>query len=178
MKPILKDIACIGLVSVQFSGCASTDIPVRIQQVPEGQPTVAQVQQEPTRFDSVLVRWGGTIVSVENLPHATLVEVLSRKLSSKGKPDSDSSGKGRFMVRFSGFLDPEEYPKERLLTVTGRTSGILEKVVGEYPYQYPLVLPESHYLWPKEQPPSYYPYYREPFYNPWYPFGYRHPYYW
>ena len=175
---IIRNLACISLASVLLSGCASTRIPTRIQQAPAGQPAVTEVQQDPARFNDTAVRWGGTIVRVENLPETTYIEVLSRTLSGKGKPDAGSSGKGRFMVRFDGFLDPEEYTKDRLLTVTGRTSGVREKPVGEYLYRYPLVVPDSYYLWSVEQPYSYYPYYRDPFYDPWYPFGYRYPYYW
>lgn len=175
---INKNLAVIGLASVLLSACASTSIPTRIQQAPEGQPTVTEVQQDPVRFNDATVRWGGTIVKVDNLAETTYIEVLARTLSSKGKPDADSSGKGRFMIRFDGFFDPEEYAKDRLLTVTGKTAGIREKPVGEYLYRYPLVIPDSHYLWPVEQPYNYYPFYRDPFYDPWYPFGYRYPYYW
>ena len=172
-----RGAACLLLVSALLSGCASTGAPEAIRQAPAGQPGVSEVQQEPERFVGTTVRWGGTIIKVENRPDTTLIEVLARPLSSKGRPDADAGGEGRFVARFEGFLDPEEYARDRLLTVTGKIAGIRERPVGEYRYRYPLVIPDSFYLWPVEQPASYYPYYPGPFYDPWYPFGYRYPYY-
>ena len=75
----------------------------------------------------------------------------------------------------SGFLDPEENPKGRLLSVTGTLSANVKKRIGEYLYDYPVVDSEARYLWPEEEVYPY-PYYRDPFYYPWYPYGYWHPY--
>ena len=54
------------------------------------------------------------------------------------------------------------------------------RLVGEFPYSYPLVQAQSWYLWPEEsETPDGYPYpvwydpwYRPWYYNPWYPYGY------
>lgn len=72
-----------------------------------------------------------------------------------GKPDIGSRSKGRFLAKLSGFLDPEEYPKGRLLSVTGTLSANIRKPIGKYLYDYPVIEAEARYLWPEEEP--YYP---------------------
>ena len=165
------------LVAV-MAGCAS-NIPELIRKGPAAEIGIPEVQLNPKSFTGSRVRWGGNIVSVENFKTYTLVEVLGRPLSEQGKPDVGSRSKGRFLAKLSGFLDPEEYPKGRLLSVTGTLSANIRKPIGKYLYDYPVIEAEARYLWPEEEPyyPPY-PYYRDPFFHPWYPYGYRYPYWW
>jgi outer membrane lipoprotein len=168
-------LAC-GLI---LSGCAST-VPESIRIAPADDIRVEEAQQAGAQFVDSQVRWGGTIISVKNQANETLIELLSRKLSKDGKPLTDSKSQGRFIARIKGFLEPEEYPKDRLMTVTGTLRKVVEKPVGDYPYPYPVVDVKSYHLWPQEKnyPP---PYYYDPFYDPYfypYPYWRRHPYYW
>lgn len=173
-------LAGSGLISVLLlSGCAST-VPESIRMAPADDIRVEEAQQAGQRFVDSQVRWGGSIISVKNQADNTLIEVLSRKLSKDGKPLTDSKSQGRFIARIKGFLEPEEYPKDRLLTVTGTLQKVVEKPVGNYPYPYPVVDVKTYHLWPQEKnyPP---PYYYDPFYDPYfypYPYWRRHPYYW
>ena len=162
-----------------LTGCAST-VPESIRIAPANDIGVNEVQHDDKRFVDSQVRWGGSIISVKNQADETRIEILSRKLSKDGKPETDSTSQGRFIARIKGFLEPEEYPKDRLMTVTGSVSKVIEKPVGEYPYPYPVVDVKSYHLWPQQKnyPP---PYYYDPFYDPYfypYPYWYRHPYYW
>lgn len=163
--------------------CAS-HIPKNIQEPVASKITVSEVQQKPAQFKGEKVRWGGTIVKVINLENKTLIEVLSRNLTSKGEPKSSSQGQGRFMASIDGFIDPAEYPEKRKITITGHIAGIKEQPVGEYLYHYPVVTTEAFYLWPEPIDNPYSlsrPYYYDPFFDPWYPYPYswgRHPYYW
>ena len=167
------------LLSAAFIGGCSSATPQLIRRAPADDIRVADVQQDPGQFNGTEVRWGGSIISVENYKQDTLIELLSRPLSSAGKPAFGKPGQGRFLVRVEGFLDPEEYPKGRLLTATGRVVGIIERPVGEFPYHYPVLGAKAYYLWPEELDHRY-PYYRDPFFNPWHPWHpwYRQPYYW
>lgn len=175
------------LIPILFAGgllsaCSST-IPQLIKEAPPGNIQVEEAQQSPDAFRNAKVRWGGTILGVENLPETTQVEVLARRLSSNGKPIADSHPQGRFKVALPGFVEPEEFPKERLITVAGTLLEVAQGRVGEYPYPYPIVAPDSYYIWPAERDYDYaYPYYYDPFYYPWYyPYwwhGHRYPYYW
>ncbi|MCU7844263.1 MAG: Slp family lipoprotein [Candidatus Thiodiazotropha sp. (ex Monitilora ramsayi)] len=167
------------LCGVFFSGCASK-VPEYIRNAPAGDIHVNEVQQEAERFVDNKVRWGGSIISVQNLSEETHIEILSVKLNKSGKPLDDSKSSGRFIARIKGFLEPEEYPKNRHMTVTGSVNGLVEHPVGSYDYPYPVVDVDGYYLWPEET--RQYPHhYYDPFYNPYfypYPYWRRHPYYW
>lgn len=167
--------ACI-IVTVT-AGCAS-NVPELIRKSPAGNIEISEVQKNPEGFIGSSVRWGGNIVAVDNFKTHTLVEILGRPLSESGEPDESAKASGRFLAKVSGFLDPEEYPKGRLLSVTGKLSVNIRKPVGEYLYDYPVIEAEARYLWPEVEPYYPYPYYRDPFFYPWYPYGYRGPYYW
>jgi outer membrane lipoprotein len=167
------------LSAVIISGCASK-VPEFIRTAPAGDIRVDEVQQSSEEFIQNKIRWGGNIISVRNLQDETHIEILSVKLSKSGKPKESSKSRGRFIARIKGFLEPEEYPKDRLITVIGTISGLEKQPVGSYDYPYPVVDVEGFYLWPEEIP--YYPQHTyDPFYNPYfypYPYWRRYPYYW
>jgi len=155
-------------------------VPQAIRERPLQPSTVAEAQQDPVRFVGRRVRWGGTIIAVHNRETTTEIEGLARPLSADGEPREDKPGEGRFIALLQGFMDPAEYPTDRLLTVTGRVHRIEKRPVGGYPYLYPVVGVESRYLWPEPPPPPppaydypdpwYFPWYRPwyPWYRPWY----------
>ncbi|MCP4286748.1 MAG: Slp/YeaY family lipoprotein [Gammaproteobacteria bacterium] len=163
------------ILAFAITGCAS-NVPQLIRKQPPADIEISEVQLKSESFVGSVVRWGGTVVNVKNLRTHTMVEILARPLAKSGKPDDSGRGKGRFLARISGFVDPEEYTQGRLLTVTGKLSRIVKNTIGEYLYDYPVVEAEARHLWPEVEVYPY-PYYRDPFYYPWYPYGYRHPYY-
>lgn len=166
------------ITGIFLAGCSST-IPALIKQVPKGDIQIDEVQKQPNEFSGSVVRWGGTILGVENLSKQTHIEVLGRKLGKSGKPESSGRSQGRFKIALRGFIEPEEFPKDRLITVYGKLKEVVDGQVGSYNYNYPVVEPKSYYLWAKERKYRYYDDY-DPFYYPWYPYWYRHPhpYYW
>jgi len=169
------------LCGLILAGCASTHIPELIRNAPPGDIRVEETQQKQGEFLDSKVRWGGTIIAVRNHPEETLIEVLSRDLDKDGKPKPESRSGGRFIARIQGFLEPEEYPKERLFTVTGTLKKVQEAPVGSYPYPYPVVDVEAYHLWPEERnhpPPYYYDPFYDPYFYPYYPYWRRYPYYW
>ena len=154
-----------------LGGCASP-IPQAIRSTPGQALTVAQVQRDPASVAGQHVRWGGTIIAVNNLADVTEVEVLSRPLDADGEPRIGQPGAGRFIARVTGFVDPAEYQKDRPLTVVGALSGVATRPVGHYAYAYPVVRVETRYLWPKAPPPGAYgPYDYPGWYGPWCPWG-------
>jgi len=175
-KPTLPLILILGLA---LAGCASP-IPDLIKNAPLSDIRVEEVQQKPDAFIGEQVRWGGNIIGVENMEQNTLIEVLSRRLFTEGKPDADSSSQGRFKIALPGFVEPTRFPKDRLITVRGHVAKVVAGKVGAYRYPYPVVEADSYYLWPKEVDYRYRDVY-DPFYYPWYPYPYwwnRYPYYW
>lgn len=167
------------VAGLALSGCASP-IPDLIKQAPPVDIRVEEAQQTPDAFIDSQVRWGGSIIQVENLENRTLIEVLSRRLFTDGKPDANSSSQGRFKIALPGFVEPASFPKDRMITVRGRVAQLVKGTVGSYRYPYPVVEPDGYYLWPEEREYRYRDTY-DPFFYPWYPYpywGYRHPYYW
>ncbi len=176
----LRRIICLATLILFLTGCATMgDVPKLIETKPAEEISVTWVQENPQTYIGKQVRWGGAIIGVKNFKQHTVVELFSRKLSAKGKPAYRGPSEGRFMVTVQGFIDPEEYPKERLMTVTGMISKVVEKKVGDYPYVYPMVEAEAYHLWSGKlgDPYPYHnrPFYYDPWYAPWpYPW-YRYP---
>lgn len=156
------------LLALVLAGCVSA-VPEAIRSEPGEAVTVAEVQRDPKPFLGRRVRWGGTILAVRNRERTTAIEVLARPLSAGGEPKAKAPEQGRFIAELAGFLDPAEYPKDRLLTVVGRLERVETHPVGEYPYVYPVLTAATVHLWP-EALPAPYPYpYPYPWYDPWYP---------
>jgi outer membrane lipoprotein len=183
MKTPVGYLAAVALLI--FAGCAHRG-PEAIR-LAEVQPvTVAQAKTTPEQFENVRVRWGGTLVNVENRERETLIEILSRSLDPNGYPDAAGSAGPRFLVRIAGFVDPAEYAADRLITVVGRINGTTTGHIGEYEYRYTLIDADVVHLWPITPPqpccplysrydPWYYPWYG-PWYGSWYGPWWRTPY--
>ncbi len=177
-KPYRRLPALI-LTALLLGACAS-HVPETIRTAPDREISIRAVQHAPQRYLGDQVRWGGDIITIENRADETWVEVLARPLGYAGEPDSSANSSGRFLARFSDFLDPAIYTPERKITVRGRLERTLVRPIGEHPYRFPLVQVETHHLWPKppegdalwNDPWYLYPYGYDPFYGP-YP-----PYYW
>jgi len=167
----------IYLALLVLNGCASQS-PVVIKLPPSPDLEFHQVKENIDAFLNQQVRWGGKIISVENKENSTWIEVLASPLTSYGKPSSRTDYEGRFIARVDGFLDPEQYSKDRKLTIFGTIEAEFVKRIDDYPYSYPLVSVKEYYLWPDYSYRTaqyrnlyfhgyYYPYYR-------YPFGFHH----
>lgn len=168
-----RPAAAAALVAL-LAGCAGgATVPESIRNPATATPvTVGEVQTDPNRHVGQRVRWGGSIIAVNNHERSTDVEVLALPLEPGGAPRSGASAQGRFLARVQGFLDPAEYPKDRELTVVGMLTGVETRRVGEYPYSYPVLQVEARHLWPEPQPPSAYPVpgpWLNPWYDPWWP---------
>ena len=105
------------LVSLLAVGACATS-----PQVVDTGPTPSDVARNGTIGSSV--HWGGQIVKTKNLSDRTLVEVLAFPLDSEGRPAVDQAPQGRFIVEKSGFLEPKEYARNRLLEVRGIHNGL------------------------------------------------------
>lgn len=130
------------------AGCAST-VPEPVREAPSASPSVAEVQRAAPGFLGQRVRWGGTILAVRNGPETTQIEILARPLRRGGEPRGAAAGEGRFIAEFAKFLDPAEYPEGRRLTVTGRLARLDAGAVGDFRYQFPVVVAEASHLWPE-----------------------------
>lgn len=148
-------------------------------------PALKAARSVPNAFVGSRVRWGGNITQVENRRDATLVEVVEHPLSDNGYPLNTSESQGRFVAQIPGFLDPAIYAEGRQITVVGTLKPSVQRKIGEYPYEFPVVAVDKYQLWePRRDVEVIYNY--DPFWDPfwsgsqfypwgWYPrFYYRH----
>jgi outer membrane lipoprotein len=169
----MKHIPVILLFLLFVGGCAS-NVPIEIREpLPYG-PSVAAVQEDIKPYVGKYVRWGGVIVSVDNRPNDTWVEIVAKELGNYGRPVDSDVSLGRFLVRVDGFLDPAVYRADREITVYGVMENQLTRKIGERIYTYPLIKAEKEklYLWPGFRSYGYsYPYWHDPYwYSPYYPY--------
>lgn len=164
-------LVVLGLV---VTACAT--MPAPIGRAPPGDPQLAEVRDNVGVHTGTLVRWGGTILSVENKDNETWIEVLEFKLTNSGQPTRYSPSDGRFLVHVNEFLDPAVYRKGRAITVIGPLEGDIERSIGEHPYSFPVVKADEHYMWTSYRRQYYYPrYYYGSYYYPYhYGFHYGH----
>lgn len=167
--------SCGVVLSMLISACSS-HIPPEIRQHPNGAPSVVQVQQNADNFISKKIRWGGIILNTENKHNTSRLTILAHPLSSRGEPRVNDQSPGRFIAIIDKFIEPLVYSQNRKITITGKLLRTETLKVGEFPYEYPVIQTEQHYLWPNEPEPSdlnRHPYWwSDPWYDPWY-----HPYY-
>lgn len=177
-----KAILCFVLFA---AGCAS--IPPQIKVPPLGDPSISSIRKDAESHRGELVRWGGSIVQIENKEDHTLVIVIAKELGSSGRPQRSDYSPGRFIARVEGFLDPDVYKTDRETTVYGVIEGQLMRRIGEKSYGYPVVKAETEnvYLWPdynryadRYPPYFYHPYYSLRPYPFYYGFRFGRSYYW
>lgn len=167
------------LTGLLLTACAS-QIPPMIREEPADNPALEAVRGNAADYLAKPVRWGGRLIQTENRENTTWLTVLASSLSKDGEPQTGDNGTGRFIAIVPGFLDPKVYAPDREVTVTGTLLRTETRLVGEFPYDYPVVQAQSWYLWPEEPEAPYgYPYsgWYDPWYGPWYGPWYSHPWY-
>ena len=168
--------------TLMLSACYSY-IPVEIRDPIPDNPPLPQVRRDTQSFIGRSVRWGGTIVNVENKENETWIELVAKDLGAYGQPHDTDASDGRFIARVTGFLDPAIYSEGRKLTVYGRIEDGVERPIGEKRYSYPLVGAVSVFLWPDDEDryyasdPYFFPRHLEPYpYYEYYDYYYGYPY--
>jgi len=147
-KTVMKGVLAALLLSA-LAGCAS--VPLLIREPPADNPTLADVQTNPTTFMNRRVRWGGIIVSARNIENRAEVEILAKALGDDGRPEPGDVSLGRFLVNSDGFLDPALYSVGREVTVYGVLQNVLVRNIGTHPYLYPLVNAAQLYVWTEQR---------------------------
>jgi len=103
---------------------------------------------------STKVLWGGTVLEAHNLKEVTQIEVLAYPLNSSYRPITSENPQGRFLIKYTGYLEPAIYSAGRLITVQGNLSGTESGAVGEHKYTYPVVKSEQLHLWNEREEPN------------------------
>ncbi len=120
--------------------------------------------RDSDKFIGHTVILGGYILETKNLAAKTVIKVLQTPLRFGDDPDLRKRSQGRFMVFHNGFLDPEVYSKDQVVTVAGRVIGSAIEKIGEKQIQYLKIENREIYLWSN--------YTNKPLY--FYPWPYRH----
>jgi outer membrane lipoprotein len=98
------------------------------------------------------VQWGGVLIASRNLQDSTELEVMGYPLDSCGRPLTDSSPVGRFVMVRPGFLETTDFESGRRLSATGRIIGVRDGRLGEAEYRFPLLESYKIHLWPHTEP--------------------------
>lgn len=161
-------------IAVLFlSGCAA--VPEAIRVADDSQlVNYPDVSASPDAARDKVARWGGIIANVENLPDATLIELVHYPLQGYGKPLVSDESIGRFRVYVDGFLDPMVYEKGRSITFAGKVLGAEEGLVGEHNYVFPTLRADGYHLWRNVQQIDISSVHVWPYHNPYYGWPYYH----
>ena len=144
------------LICLTLTACSN--LPPSIEDAPAFDLSYRQAVQSVGHYKNAPVRWGGTVIDVQNEQNYSLMQILYYPLNSYGRPLLHEPSEGRFFVKTPEFLDPEVYTKETEITVFGILSNDIERTIGKKSVKLPLVLANIVYQWPDYQYSNYYGY--------------------
>jgi outer membrane lipoprotein len=167
----------LALFAMLMSGCATT-VSERIARAPADDLGVLETRGDIDAHTGQAVRWGGTIVAVDNDAGESRLEIIARPLRKDGRPLDVDTSPGRFIAVVDDFLDPAIFTEGRDITIYGTIEGERTGRIGERDYTYPVLKVVEYQLWrtfdSRDYPPGYRSmYYYDPWYSPWGP--YYHP---
>ena len=146
---MITRIISIACLLVLMSACAPV-ISQKTMSTVDKSISFSALQQNPNAFKGKIVLLGGQIIATTVKADETWIEILEKSLDYQQRPSDTDKSSGRFLVRFSGFLDPAIYASGRKLTVVGQVDGKVVRPLKEVNYTYPLLTAREHYLWKPE----------------------------
>ena len=174
MKITLQWIGCLAVI-IWLAGCAVMSRELQDNALPD--LPFPELIDGVEQYQGQTVIVGGYIVSVENRKDLSRIVAVQTSLGIGQEPESKDLSKGRLILVYKGFLDPEVYTKDRRITVGGR---ILDSSAHDPKASFPYlkIAVEEIHLWAVRKPVPAYPYWDDDFWYP-YPWGtwYR-PYWW
>lgn len=136
----------IAAALLMASGCGPV-ISENVLKTVERDIEFKSVVDDPASFEGRSVVFGGTIIKVENLEGATVMEVVQEGMNSQLKPVDKGASEGRFLVKFKRFMDPAIFSAGKRITIAGVVIGTETRPLGKANYRYPVIEPKEHYLW-------------------------------
>ncbi len=162
MKKLLKILVFLAL-TLSVISCSVISHQVRSEADP---PVPFQTLiRDADKFLGHTVILGGYILETKNLESETILKVLQTPLRFGEDPDLKKRSQGRFKVYHKGFLDPEVYSKDQVITVAGRVIGTALEKIGDEQIQYLKIENREIYLWSN--------YRNKPLYHDPWPYPYR-----
>jgi len=160
-----------GLAFSMLLTACSSHIPAEIKQPIEGAPDIKNIHLSSADYIGHKVRWGGTILQIENKQDTSWISIVGFPLDSNGRPLQSGESTGRFIAIVGDFLEPLVYANDRQITFSGTFFKTESRKIGEYSYNYPVIKVQQYHLWPviTAPAPDYPPYWwYDPWYDPWY----------
>lgn len=142
----LSNTVAAALLAALLAGCAPVISENTLRTV-DRDISFSSVVADPAAFTGRSVVFGGTILGIENMEGATVIEVVQEGMNSQLKPLDRGSSAGRFLARFDRFMDPAIFSAGRRITVAGIVAGSETRPLGKGTYRYPVIEPTEHYLW-------------------------------
>ncbi|MDF7680917.1 Slp family lipoprotein [Enterobacteriaceae bacterium ESL0689] len=134
-----------GVIITALSGCVSVPDVIKGSS-PTPQQDLAQVMADPSRYTGTESRFGGRVVSVQNLPGETRLEIATLPLDSGARPVLNVPSRGRIMADVHGFLEPVDF-NGQLVTVVGPINGVVTGTIGHTPYSFILINATGYKRW-------------------------------
>ncbi len=153
---------------------ACSQIPANIKNPPAADIHLQQVLENHNDHQNKPVRWGGTVIDVENNADSTSIQIQYYPLDYYGRPKINKKAHGRFITISQLFLDPDIYKKGTPITVVGTLQGKKQTLIGNKSVTLPVIVMDSHHKWPKLRRNYFESNYSSRYFSPYY--GYRYPY--
>jgi len=93
------------------------------------------------------VIWGGMIIETRNFENNSQIELLYYPLDGDGEPIRSAQPQGRFLLKYTGFLEPAQYASGRWFSALGTVQPSEAGKIGEADYQYPVIKGEQLHIW-------------------------------
>ena len=154
------------------AGCAVMPRQMTREALPQRPFTEMVEQAQQLKGRTVIM--GGYVVSAENRQTGSTLVVVHTPLGAGQRPKSKDLSKGRLIIEYDGFLDPEIYTKDRVITVGGVISGSSKTETSQLPYPYLRIQARKIYLWPVVDPRPVDPFWYDDCY-PYYPYRWWRP---
>ena len=129
-----------------LAACQTIPLPLQTE-ADDVAPWVVANHQETGQ----IVRWGGTVLTVEASHNLTCLEIDSRPLAANAQPRDIGYSDGRFVACHDEELDQDKI-QGRDITITGEVVDF-EQRGGEdaEPLRLPVVAADALFIWPPQQ---------------------------
>ena len=141
-------IAALAALTSALGACAVS--PAFTALPPESAPAAHRVAEAPERWVDQPVVWGGMILEVRNYERHSEIELLAYPLDAKQRPMLELADQGRFIALLPGYVEGQDFPEGRFLSLIGRITGDRRGSLRNAPYTWPEVDVDQMHLWPRE----------------------------
>lgn len=132
-----------------LSACSS--VPPAISNPPAEDLQLNQVALDVEHYIGTKVRWGGKIIKVNNDERSSTLQILQYPLNSYGRPKTNKTSQGRFIIKSKKFLDPEIYKEDKLVTFVGLVQSKKTIQVDQKSLLLPVVNSFNSHIWSERQ---------------------------